>query len=241
MPSWLRKLTVPLFVSRKRLWGYKTLPRAAGPWALDSGAFSELKDHGRFTFTARQYAADARRFRDEIGNMRWAAVMDWMCEKEMLANTGLGVREHQRRTIDSFLELSDLAPEMPWVPVLQGWSYGDYLRHADDYAAAGIDLEALPLVGLGSVCRRQHTGTAERLAFEFHCRGLRLHGFGFKIEGLARAADLFASADSMAWSYAGRKRGIPNGANSMPWALAWRERVLEAVAEGQARTEGVLF
>ena len=48
-PSWLRKTDVPLFVSRRRLAGLKTLPRARGPWALDSGGFQELILHGEWT------------------------------------------------------------------------------------------------------------------------------------------------------------------------------------------------
>jgi hypothetical protein len=42
MPHWLGLLDIPLFVSHRRLGRLKTLPRALGPWALDSGGFSEL-------------------------------------------------------------------------------------------------------------------------------------------------------------------------------------------------------
>ena len=45
--------------------------------------------------------------------------------------------------------------ELPWVPVLQGWSLADYLSHERQYRTAGIDLAALPLVGVGTMCRRQ--------------------------------------------------------------------------------------
>ena len=45
-----------------------------------------------------------------------------MCEPFMLAKTGLTVAEHQARTVANYLELRSLAPELPFVPVLQGWS-----------------------------------------------------------------------------------------------------------------------
>lgn len=40
MANWLGQTDVPLFVSHMRLRDRKTYPRALGPWALDSGAFT---------------------------------------------------------------------------------------------------------------------------------------------------------------------------------------------------------
>ncbi len=57
--SWLGRTDVPLFVSRRRLAGIRRLPRALGPWALDSGGFTELSMFGRWRTTAAQYV-DAR-------------------------------------------------------------------------------------------------------------------------------------------------------------------------------------
>ncbi len=34
--------------------------------------------------------------------------------------------DHQERTIHSYLTLKSLAPEIQWVPVLQGWTLADY-------------------------------------------------------------------------------------------------------------------
>ena len=36
-PGWLTKARVPLFISHRRLAGYRRLPRARAGWALDSG------------------------------------------------------------------------------------------------------------------------------------------------------------------------------------------------------------
>ena len=81
-----------------------------------------------------------------------------MCEPAIIARTGLTVREHQERTVASYLELRALAPHLPFIPVVQGWHLVDYLACVDLYRAAGVDLARVPLTGLGSVCRRQSTG-----------------------------------------------------------------------------------
>jgi hypothetical protein len=96
----------------------------------------------------------------------------------MLARTGLTVAEHQARTVGNYLELRALAPELPFIPVLQGWTISQYLDCVDRYTNAGIDLTALPLVGLGSVCRRQHTPAIAAIVQALASGGLRLHGFG---------------------------------------------------------------
>ncbi|GAA4256508.1 deazapurine DNA modification protein DpdA family protein [Dactylosporangium darangshiense] len=231
-PHWLAVAGVPLFVSHRRLAGRRTLPRAVAPWALDSGGFTELSMFGRWRTTARQYTAAVRRYRDEIGHLQWAAPRDWMCEPRILARTGLIVAEHQRRTIADFLDLRTLAPDLPFIPVLQGWCRGDHLDHVAQYAAAGVDLAAYPVVGVGSVCRRQNTLSAF-LIFTGLARetGLRLHGFGVKTAGLADYGRHLASADSLAWSVAGRRepgctRSHASEANCLDYAMDWRDALL---------------
>lgn len=226
-PSWLRYVEVPLFISRNRLARLKSLPRATTHWALDSGGFTELATHGRWTINAQQYAAEVRHYSDTIGMMDWAAPQDWMVEPSMLARTGLGVYEHQRRTVDNYLELCDLAPDLPWTPVLQGWTLMDYHRHVDMYP---IDLTTQPLVGLGSVCRRQASAEIGQIVASLHQRGLALHGFGCKQAAICRYGPLLASADSLSWSYNGRRNGLCDKAsrcaNCLHFALAWRERTI---------------
>jgi hypothetical protein len=116
-----------------------------------------------------------------------------------------------------------LAPDLPWVPVLQGWTYGDYLSHVEQFDRAGVDLRALPVVGVGSVCRRQDTGMVERLLHDLHGMGIRCHGFGFKLGGLRRSVKWLESADSMAWSFAARRRPPPPAAARLRGAQELRE------------------
>ena len=247
--SWLARTDVPLFVQHRRLARQRTLPRAMGSWALDSGGFTELSMHGAWRTTPAEYVAATRRYRDEVGGLDWAAPQDWMCEPFMLAKTGRTVVEHQRRTVASVLELRALAPDLPWVPVLQGWHLDDYLACVDLYVDAGVDLTAEATVGIGSVCRRQSEAEIEDICAALARLGIRLHGFGVKTLGL-RYARYLVSADSLAWSYnarrhpalpghtlpgPGRPRGHKSCANCLTWALRWRDRALRRADTQQLR------
>lgn len=234
MPSWLAKPELddtPLFVSHRRLAPRLTYPVARMDWALDSGGFTELSMYGAWQTTPAVYVAAVRRYADEIGRLQWAAPQDWMCEPFMLAKTGLTITEHQTRTIASVLELRHRWADGPFIPVLQGWARDDYLRHVDAYAAAGINLEAEPVVGLGSVCRRQALGEAEMIVHSL--APLRLHGFGMKGAAVSLYGGLLESCDSMAWSFAGRMKGrcgrAKTCANCLHYALEWRHAALHPV------------
>jgi hypothetical protein len=236
-PTWLRLGGPPLMVSRNTM-PTRTLPVAVVPWVLDSGGFTELSLHGGWRIGATVYAALVQRYVDEIGRLVWAAPQDWMCEPVMLERTGLTVAEHQRRTTANLLDLRTIDATLPIVPVLQGWTLDDYQRHADDYDRAGVDLCAEATVGVGSVCRRQDTDEAVAILSTLCERGLRLHGFGLKAKGIAKAWPYLASADSLAWSYDARRvaargvccrrmyrgRPIRSCANCRHYALDWYRR-----------------
>jgi hypothetical protein len=235
-PHWLWRAAFPLFVSHRQLARRRgSLRPASARWALDSGGFTELSLHGRWITSAADYAEAADRYACEASGLDFAAPQDWMCEPAILARTGLSVREHQERTIASYLQLRVLAPHLPFIPVVQGWHLADYLACVDLYRAAGVDLAAQPLVGLGSVCRRQSTGQIAVIVTALAAAGLRLHGFGIKTTGLHLYGHLLASADSMAWSYTARRApalpgctGHRNCANCLTFATAWRHRILTA-------------
>lgn len=122
-------------------------------------------------------------------------------------------------------------------PVLQGFTADDYLRHVDLYARHRVYLDHKPVVGLGSVCRRQAEDAIVEVVRPLAALGLRLHGFGVKVKGLAKVAKLLYSADSMAWSFRAR-RSPPllgctshiNCANCQRYALRWRAALLDTLA-----------
>lgn len=241
MPHWLERVDIPLFVSHRRLRDRRTLPVARTGWALDSGGFTELSMYGGWVTDRTDYIRAVQRYTDEIGRLEWAAPQDWMCEPWIIAKTGLSVAEHQARTVANYLALRDEAPHLPFVPVLQGWTLADYRRHVEAYDRAGVDLTAERVVGVGSVCRRQATAEIDYLVSSLTADGLHLHGFGVKTSGLRSYGSLLASADSMAWSFGGRKVRPPtcgstthaSEANCLSFALAWRRRALNGMTGPQ--------
>jgi hypothetical protein len=227
--SWLARLDVPLFISHRRLSLRKRLPQARAAWALDSGGFTELSLSGRWETTVTEYVEAVERYQTEIGRLEWAAPQDWMCEPHMLAKTGLTVREHQDRTVSNYLDIRDRGP---FIPVLQGWTLNDYEDCVDLYQQADVDLTLEPVVGVGSICRRQNTAEIGRIFHALSEAGIRCHGFGVKKEGVARYGRWLGSADSMAWSYRARRDWPLPGcthrscANCPRYALRWRSELL---------------
>jgi hypothetical protein len=188
---------------RRRVSGF-----AVGDWMLDSGAFSEILQHGRFRDPPEIYAAQIRRW-SANGRMLAAVSQDWMCEPAALQKTGLSIAEHQALTIRRFDAIRRLTPGIPILPVLQGWKPADYARHATAY---GERLQPGQWTGVGSVCKRN----ADPVAIAAIQRAilavrpdLNLHMFGLKITafGSRDVRRMTYSSDSMAWSLHARLHG----------------------------------
>lgn len=209
------------FISVNRLRNRKS-DFAVNDWIMDSGAFTEISKHGRYTRSVEDYAAQIRRW-SSCGNLLAAVSHDWMCEPWIIERTGLSVKEHQGRTIARYMELAQCDTAGVYImPVLQGYEPIDYARHLDYYRDL---LEWRSWVGVGSVCKRNgdpKSIIAVLSTIKKYRPDLRLHGFGLKTTALRSALiqDLLYSADSMAWSFAARKQG--RDANS------WREAKLFA-------------
>ncbi|MFI6907338.1 hypothetical protein ACIBKY_39190 [Nonomuraea sp. NPDC050394] len=128
-PSWLARISYPVMISYGRL-SRRPLSRqlaARCPTYVDSRGFTELQHHGRWTITPHEYVEWLRRHRTQI-NLKWAAQQDWMCEpaiihggrlgRQTFVGTGLSVREHIFRTVENYLTLTELAPDLDIFPVV---------------------------------------------------------------------------------------------------------------------------
>lgn len=260
-PAWLARTTDPLFIPHHRLARLVTkLPVSppGGRWVLDSGGYNHVRKHGGWVISAHEYAAAVLTYAERIGNLSWAAPQDWMCEADALAATGLSVLEHQRRTVANAGELARAWRELtdrpsPWRWVLQGdprddrpvdYAVGTWLRCWEMYADAGIDLLEQPLIGLGSVCRQQHTerigAVVDALQDRHPQRQLPLHGFGCKQKALELYGEGLASADSQAWSLHARYHKVKLSTCThraqtcsycLDYARLWRQRVLDKLEQ----------
>lgn len=240
--NWLTQVNVPLFISHRQARTKKKPLQATTTWALDSGGYTELSTYGEWRTGLSEYVDAVARY-TEWGGLEWAAQQDWMTEPWVLEKTGKSVQEHHELTVQNYLDLS--ATGLPFKASLQGPNLDDYLRHFEMFASAGVDLTTHDLVCVGSVCRRAGTAEAEEICRELAALGLKLHGFGVKVTGLRRYADVLASSDSLAWSFRARRAagdmlatgkvyrcpwgaGHKNCANCLPFALQWREKVLDS-------------
>ncbi len=197
---------------------------------MDSGAFMELKLHGRYRDSVAEYAAQIRRWA-RCGTLVAAVAQDYMCEPFMLERTGLTVAEHQRLTIERYDALLAEQTGTYVLPVLQGYTPAEYVDHIRQY---GSRLAAGAWVGVGSVCKRNGDPGAIRDVLYSISRmrpDLRLHGFGVKRTALSLGIvrDYLYSADSMAWSFAARKArragDLTRSANDWREARGYARRV----------------
>lgn len=245
-PRWHTLVDVkgPTFISAYRLRSrdrkspHPRSTAAMHPWAFDSGAFSMIACKGRWDISVADYVAQRSKYPTEFGEPDWSAAQDYMCETKALNATGLSIRQHQLLTVSRYRRLVQAAPNRYWVPVLQGWEEDDYLRHVDDYERAGVRLHELPLVGVGSTCRRQGTRSAGRIYRRLADQGLKLHGFGVSLGGVRLYHELLVSADSQAWSRAARHESADSkwAANQLFIGELYRDRI-EAAIDGVGEDE----
>jgi hypothetical protein len=101
MPNWLARpelAEVPVFISRRTFYDRRagryrrTFPRAAGRYAIDSGGFTELKDHGRWTITPAEYVDFLDRVWEETGAYDFAAIIDSLLDSGVRNLHGFGFK-----------------------------------------------------------------------------------------------------------------------------------------------------
>ena len=200
---WSGDADFPLCISHRSLCGYDTLKPATGRWMLSSGSLGELCRYGRLVTSTRYYVAAVARYDAEIGGLDWAAPPDWPCHDAVLrgghlgelacAGTALSAGEHQTRTVDGFLEVTRIWPELahqespcgpaasPFMPVVHGVDPEDFIHCAQLYEDAGVRLADHQVVGVGSVCQRNSSAEIAEIAAALAPLGLALHWFGVKL------------------------------------------------------------
>ncbi len=205
-------------------------------WVMDSGAFSEININGKYTFTPEEYLKYI-----ELHQPRLFFNMDYMCEPFVLEKTGLTIRQHQEKTIENQIKITDLLKNYnikgEFAGCIQGWNIDDYLHHIDMLKSQGLITEKM---GVGSVCRRNSKKDIIEIlqAVKQELPNTKLHGFGVKTDILKERIiyDYLDSCDSMAWSFAGRRiknkscavceyPNAKNCANCYHYMIKWYDRL----------------
>lgn len=239
-PSYSYKCHVPYFISARVVVNRRK--PLFGDWIMDSGGFSELSLHGRYTITEDKYIETIKRL-----NPSYSFCQDWMVEPQIIEKTGLSIQIHQLKTVESYLSLKNKVDNM--LPVLQGQSIEDYFNHIDMYKLAGISTNQL--FGLGSVCRRQKSKEIIWIitAIKQQYPEMKLHGFGVKTTALKNGlvSELLDSADSMAWCFSGYRNKMDcDGCNSrncshcVKYAMGWREQLLQYIEQSKKYHQKVM-
>src|SRR5258708_8216594 len=239
-PHWLYDSEVPLFVSHRTLRQRKSLYLSDCNWALDSGGFSELSLFGDWTVTADDYIKAVYRYWNEIGKLDFAAPQDWMCEPMILRKTGLSVITHQQNTVSNYVELINKAPDLPFIPVLQGWTMGEYQECIRMYEDAGIDLASSIAVGIGSICREQSKQRVQDIISMVYDYGFRKFYAFCVSKALPLLSHKLTTSTSLSMSpyppmpsqLAGSHYCRPTHikfAKCLAFALIWREQLLRSL------------
>ena len=168
---------------------------------IDSGGFTAAKRWGSYPWTHQQYVDWIRATsRDVI--LDFCAVMDYACEPNVDRSILATNKDRIKATIKNEMELKRIAPDLPWLPVLQG---DNLLERAYDLDRR-CKLGALPAgyAGLGSVCGRGAGGAKSVVKFYAdQLPGVRYHGFGMHIQALDDDAvyNAIRSWDSYSWNW----------------------------------------
>ncbi len=180
--------------------------------AADCGGFVATFRWGDYRYSPGQYVDWLDTFQP-----RWAATMDYCCEREITGQNDGVVLERQQRTSDMayhfWQEYRDSS--WAWVPTLQGWDVADYVRHARELRPLIDEMRRASSsefrVGIGTLCRRASSQMVSEVvnAVAHELPGIPLHLWGVKLTVLQSRYSLpqVVSVDSAAWEglmYRGR-------------------------------------
>jgi hypothetical protein len=150
--------------------------------AVDSGGFTAARRWGEYPWEPAQYADWARQVTRDV-QLDFIAAMDYACEPAVNRSALTTNCERIDATIRNEVACREAAPDLPWLPVLQGDTLSERAYDVERWRAAGL----LPTsyAGIGSVCGRGAGGA--RRAIRFYADrlpGVRYHGFGLHVGAL---------------------------------------------------------
>lgn len=172
---------------------------------IDSGGFGMHKKWGKYPFTVVQYIDYVHHMMD-----KWpvteVAVLDYPCEPEVNRTTHSTNMDRIRATVDNAVLCVDADNNIPWVPVIQGFTLKEYLACWELYQDAGIEYD---LWAIGSICARKKLGGIRNIVTSLYNKTEQnLHAFGLTLPALRDPQVFFSlqSSDSAVWNWRAMNR-----------------------------------
>lgn len=179
--------------------------------AIDSGGFTMAAKYGAYPWAMEQYINFIRELSRDVP-LTFCACMDYACERDVNRGIYATNRDRIKATIYNEIALRAMAPDLPWLGVLQGNTIEE--RALDVALRRRIGLLA-EYMGIGSICRRSPVEAANVICYYGEqLPGTRYHAFGLSIRTLdtpqaPRVYHLLRSWDSYTWSWnRGRVAGV---------------------------------
>lgn len=231
------------------------LPSQVTHVAADSGGFVATKIWGDYRYTPGQYVDWLRTFPD--GVLKWAATMDYCCEKEITGeNDGVIADRQFKTTLNAWLFWNQWrSATWAWIPTVQGWAVEDYQRHARELKPLIYEMQAhykemgnpYFRVGIGTLCARADTTMIQDVVFavQRELPGIPLHLWGVKLGYLKSrdsVPDRVVSFDTAAWGQVGLKRtGIEARQRRIEMGISKSHYAFDvALPEYQAKVDAAL-
>jgi hypothetical protein len=171
-------------------------------FCIDSGGFTAARRWGCYPWTIAEYV---RFIREESASgvpLDFCAILDYACEPSVDRSTYATNLQRIEATIRNEQACREEAPELPWLPVLQGDSLAEREYDLERRQALGLLPETY--AGVGSVCGRSPAAASEVICFYAErLPGVRLHAFGIHIRALDddRTYLALGSWDTYGWNW----------------------------------------
>jgi hypothetical protein len=168
---------------------------------IDSGGFTAARRWGKYPWTVEQYVDFIRAVSRDI-KLDFCSILDYACEPSVNRSAYQTNIERIEATIENEIACRKAAPDLPWLPILQGDSLEE--RQYDLDRRRELGLLPTDYAGIGSVCGRGAGGAAQVVKFYAdRLPGVQYHGFGMHIQALDDDTVYAAlrSWDSYSWTW----------------------------------------
>jgi len=179
------------------------IPNSTERLFLDSGGYSFFIKWGKYPFSVEEYVSFANQIQDEYP-LTEVAIMDYACEPDINRTNLKTNKERIDSTIQNALSCIDYEPNLPWVPIVQGYTLQEYRYCLDQYKEVGLYDDDFHLWAIGSLCARKKVGGIRKIVVDLSREiNYPIHTFGMTITALKDPQIFFNihSSDSGAWSF----------------------------------------